>query len=1078
MLFAKVPVLRRLLRCWCLLLTLLGLLGAAAAQTAPAYRFRVPPGPPQVALNPAVLADDERRFLAGLPEVRVALQRAGAPPFERVEPDGEISGLQAEMLGTLARALGIRLRPVVMDGWPAVLKAVQEGEADMVLTLASTAERRRYLNFTLGTTQVPVAVFTRSGAPPLALEQARYALERDYFSNDVVARRFPGARVLTVDTTGEALRRVAEGGAGVYLGSLLEALDLLAREPVPGIELRQILDEAQTYYHFGIRKDWPQLVTILNRGIASWRAVSDGAALAALPASAVPGGLRVRNALPMSPAEAAALAEFAVWRVGAVRGLDLLNDVDARGEHSGIAADYLQQVRSRLGVSTEIVAFASVAEMIDALRAGHIDVAPFLTRTPDRAREFVFSQPYFSMPYMLVGRADAPMYWDLNSLRGKRLALARDHPLLETVRRRYPDIRIVTPSDRLLAMDVVAVGDADAAVDVKLFANLRINRDGGGLRLLGTVEELPGDFAFATTRRAAALVPLIDRALADISVAENDRLLRRWVAVDLAPPFPWRRWAPALGVAVAALVLLALATAWWMRRLGRELRYRRRIDEQLDDIGRTMPGVAYRYILDERNRLARTFYSSGTEAFFGIAPPPGRTVLDFIGSRLSPEHRASAAAAQERALATGERYAHSVPYQHPDGRLRWIHSEAVRSIDREGRTVWTGYVIDISRERELQERLGREARERHLMLAQASHELRAPAHQLALALQAPELDALPPAAARPLAVARDAVRTMGALLDDVLDTARLDAGRLELRPHDFDLHALLQQLREAQRGVFAAKGLTLALEIAPSVPRAVHADPLRLKQVLLNLLSNAAKYTAQGGATLSAATANSDDGAPQLVLAVQDSGRGIAPEQQTRLFEPYVTLADGATDEATPSSGLGLSICRRLTALMGGRIELESRLGGGTTVTLHVPLQQPGDGVRGPLRRDGVLLLCDDDEVARLLLAAALMRLGHEVVQAARGDTALARWRHGDVRMLVTDLRMPGLSGQALAETIREAEAADPGRGRTAIVFCSGDMPPLAGEAGPALADAYIGKPVDLATLAHTLRALQERTPA
>lgn len=1073
------PVLRRLLCSWCLLLIALGLPGAAPAQPTPEFRFRVPAGPPQVALNPTVLTDEERRFLAGLPEVRVALQRVGAPPFERVEADGEISGLQPEMLGALARALGIRLRPVVKDGWPAVLQAVQDGEADMVLTLASTAERRRYLNFTLGTAQVPVAVFTRSGAPPQALEQLRYALERDYFSNDVVARRFPGARVVAADSTADALRRVADGGANAYLGSLLEALDLLAREPVPGIEVRQILDEAQTYYHFGVRKDWPQLVTILNRGIASWRVASEGAALAALPASAVPGGLRLRGALPMSAAEAAMLAELAVWRVGAVRGLDLLNAVDARGEHSGIAADYLEQVRSRLGIGTEIVAFASVAEMIDALRDGRIDVAPFLTRTPDRAREFVFSRPYFNMPYMLVGRTDAPMYWDLASLRGKRLALARDHPLLDTVKRRYPEIRIVTPSDRLLAMDIVAAGDADAAVDVKLFANLRINRDGGGLRLLGTVDELPGDFAFATTRRAAALVPLIDRALADIPAAENDRLLRRWVAMDLAPPFPWRRWAPALGVAAAALLLMGGATAWWMRRLRRELRHRRRSDEQLDDIGRTMPGVAYRYILDEHNRLARTFYSSGTEAFFGIAPPPGRTVLDFIGSRLSPEHRATAVAALKRALSTGERYAHSAPYPHPDGSLRWIHSEAVRSIDRDGRTVWTGYVIDITRERELQEQLGREARERHLMLAQASHELRAPAHQLALALQAPELDGVPPAAARPLAVARDAVRTIAALLDDVLDTARLDAGRLELRPHDFDLHALLQQLREAQRGVFAAQGLTLALEIAPGVPRTVHADALRLKQVLLNLLSNAAKYTAQGGATLAAATAAGPGGAAQLVLSVQDSGRGIEPALQAGLFEPYATLPREGRGEDTPSSGLGLSICRRLVALMDGAIELQSSPGAGTTVTVRLPLHQPGDAAAGAARRDGVLLLCDDDEVARLLMSAALARLGHEVVQAARGDAALARWRQGDVRALITDLRMPGLSGQGLAQAIREAEAADPARGRTAIVFCSGDMPPLASDSGGAtLADAYIGKPVDLATLADTLHALLERTPA
>ena len=1046
------------------------------AHAAETFRFKLPPGPPPVALNPAVLSDEERAFLAGLPEIRVALQRVGAPPFERVDDDGEISGLQPEMLGTLARALGLKIKPLVLDDWPSVLKAVQDGQADMVLTVASTAERRRYLNFTLGTVNVPVAVFTKAGSPPLALERARYALERDYFSNDYVARRFPGAEVVPVGTTIQALQRVAEGGADAYLGSLLEALDLLSRRPVPGIELRQILADGQGFYHLGVRKDWPQLVTILNRGIASWRAQAEAGwpSGTLLPAAGLPAGLRLPSPLPMSQAEAQALAEHAVWRVGAVRGLDLLNSVDANGSHGGIAADYLDQVRSRLGINAEIVAFASVAEMIDALRAGRIDIVPFLTRTPERAREFQFSRPYFSMPYMLVGRSDAPMYWDLASLRGRRLALARQHPLADLVKRRYPQIEIVTPRDDQLAMDLVAAGEADAAVDVKLFANLRINRDGGGLRILGTVDELPGDFCFATAPRLAALVPLIDRALADIPPAENDRLLRRWIAVDLVPPFPWQRWAPALVVALTALLLLAGATLWWTRRLKRELNHRRRSDEQLEDIGRTIPGVAFRYVLGADNQLERTFYSSGSEAFFGIPPPPDRTVVGFIGDRLRPEHRAAAEAAQREALRTGQRFSHTAAYRHPDGSERWLHSEAVRSTTREGRTAWTGFVIDVSSEHAMKERLAQEARERHLMLASASHELRAPAHQLALALQDAALDAVPPAAGRPLAVARDAVRTIGQLLDDVLDTARLDAGRLELRPHEFDLHALLHQLHEAQRGVFEARQLTLVLEIAPGVPRTVQADPLRLKQVLLNLLSNAAKYTEAGGATLSVDVGH--DGAATLVFVVQDSGVGIAPEQQARLFEPYVTLGTGPADEL-PSSGLGLSICRRLVELMGGRIALHSAPGAGTRVTVQVPLRQPGaDATRGPLRRDGVLLLCDDDEVSRLLLGAALERMGHTVEQASLGDQALARWRAGGVRLLITDLRMPGLSGQALAQAIRSAEAADPSLGRTAIVFCSGDVPPLANEAGT-LADAFIGKPVDLAALEDTLHALLSAAP-
>jgi two-component system, NarL family, sensor histidine kinase EvgS len=147
---------------------------------------------------------------------------------------------------------------------------------------------------------------------------------------------------------------------------------------------------------------------------------------------------------------------------------------------------------------------------------------------------------------------------------------------------------------------------------------------------------------------------------------------------------------------------------------------------------------------------------------------------------------------------------------------------------------------------------------------------------------------------------------------------------------------------------------------------------------------------------------------------------------------------------------------------------------------VRVPLQQPGDAaVRGPLRRSGVLLLCDDDEVSRLLLGAALARMGHPVEQAARGDQALARWRAGGVRLLLTDLRMPGLSGDALARAIRSAEQADPSLGRTAIVFCSGDVPPLAEAAGtPPLADAFIGKPVDLSTLADTLHALLDTATA
>lgn len=1058
------PKLLRALRAVLFLGLALGSLLAAAAD----FRFRLPDGPPPVALSAAVLSDEERAYLAGLPEIRVALQRVGAPPYERVGPDGEITGLQADILVTMARTFGLRLVPQVHADWPDVLRAVRDGRADMVLTLSVTPERLQYLAFTLGTVSVPAAVMGRSGEQPVPPEAARIALEREYYSNELVRRRYPAATVLPVDSTLQALRAVAERRADLYIGSLLEALELLAREPVPGIEVQQILSEGVGHYHFGVRKDWAPLVRILNKGITSYRATPGAAPDFAAIAASLPAGVTLPSALALKPAEAQALAERSVWRVGAVRGLALLNELDARGNHAGIAADYTEQVVRRLGVAAEVVPFESVAAMLAALRAGTIDVVPFLTRTPARAREFAYSAPYFEMPYVLVGRSDGPLYWDLGSLDGRRLALAPAHPLRELLAERHPGIRVLDPRDGNEAMDMVALGDADAAVEVKLFANLRINADSGGrLRALGEVGELPAQFHFASSREAAALVPLIDRALADIPPAERERMLRRWVAIDLQPPFPWRRWLPTLLVGGLGLAALVGATLWWNRRLAHEVHRRRRADERLDDIGRTLPGVAFRYTLGSDGRIVHSFFSSGVQAFLGVAPRPASTLLDLLEPGLSPEDLQAARQAQQRAYETGERFVHETAYRRPDGRELWLHAEALRSTTPEGQAAWTGYVIDASDAHALQQRLAREAQSRHLMLASASHELRAPTHTLALALQAVDDAGVPPPAARSLAVAHDAARTLAQLLDDVLDAARLDAGRLELRPREYDLHALLDTLADAYRGEAAAKGLAFVFERAPELPATVHGDPLRLKQVLVNLLSNAVKYTAAGQVRLHAGTAPGDEGMPALRFEVADTGAGIPAELQPRLFEPFATVDAGGGQRST---GLGLSICRRLVTLMGGRIGLVGATGQGTRIAVDLPLQTPA-AVHGavPLRREGVLLVCDDDEVSRMLVAQMLRRAGHEVVEADHAAQALVRCRQGGVRLLISDLRLPDHDGLWLACELRAGEAGAPER--TGIVICSGSTPPPAADAA-APCDAWLTKPVEPRSLADTVAAL------
>ena len=1034
--------------CWALAWLLPAFAGATE------YRFRDAPLNVNTALTAAVLTDTERAFVAQLPELRVGVPTPAQRPYEVLSPDGEVSGISPDMLTALARTFGLRIRPVVLPDWSSTLRAARERQVDVLMSLGVTAERLDYLAFTVGATPLPGALFARQGAQ-LDLSTAKFALEREFLANDHVRRQFPAASILTVDTTLDALRAVGAGQADVYLGNLLTASAWLAQQPVPGVTLLQLHGYSTGCYHFAVRKDWAMLATILNKGIQTLRRTPTDDLTALLDAS-LPKGASLARPLSLPEADALLLAQRPVWRVGAVRGLPMLNDIDINGLHTGIGAEYAEQVGQRLGVAMQVQGFDNVAAMLDALHSGEIDLVPFLTRTPERDKVFTFSKPYIEMPCMLVARSDGPLYWDLDSLRGKRLALAIAHPLRELLAQRYGDIRIVDAANGNNAMDKVARHEAEAAVEVA---------------------ELPAQFYFAVARQSAELMPLVDKALADIPAAERQRMLRRWVAVDLHRGFAWRRYLPLLTMAAAALLAIAGGTAWWMRRLAREVSARRRSEQLLNHIATTVPGLAFRYVLDSAGQMRQHYFTPGAQPFLGIDLSPRRTVLASLAPRLRPEHLAQALAEQQRCQQSGERFKSTCAYRHPDGRELWLYAEAVHAVRPDGAQVWTGFVVDVSTERALQQQLAQAAQSRHVMLASASHELRAPTHTLSLALQSLSTERLDSMQQDAVRIARASAKTLAQLLDDVLDAARFDPQALTLRPQVVELRSLFDEAAEAWRGVAIAKGLAFELHLAPELPtRALH-DPVRLKQIATNLLSNAFKYTASGSVRMVVDVAA--DG--RLGLRVSDTGVGIAAADQAGLFRPFVT--GGAVALASPEmgrSGLGLSICRRIALLMAGQIELDSQLGQGTVLTVQLPLNpvQAGPGLARPTSnstRSDTVLVCDDDSTSRMLLVHMLRQRGLVTLDTGQAETALSIWRAGGIRAIVTDLDMPGMDGRALLKAVRAEESAQ--SARTVLIVCSGSAFDgaalgLGSDAVVPLADACLLKPVDVDTLAAVLARL------
>ena len=357
-------------------------------------------------------------------------------------------------------------------------------------------------------------------------------------------------------------------------------------------------------------------------------------------------------------------------------------------------------------------------------------------------------------------------------------------------------------------------------------------------------------------------------------------------------------------------------------------------------------------------------------------------------------------------------------------------------------------------------------------LAELGHEIRTPMTGvlgMSELLLGTELDARQRGYAQ--AIARSG-GLLQKLVNDALDLARIEAGRMQLEIAAYDPLLLVFELAEAERPLAAAKGLDFLVDMQPDVlPHRVLGDVLRVKQILFNLLGNALKFTVHGEVRLGLHVA---DGC--LCFTVADTGPGIDAELRTRLFRRY-EQADGPQRSA--GSGLGLAISRELTAMMGGTLQLESQPGQGSRFCLRLPLQHapaqpaPATGLAGASLPPLQLALVEDDATVVAVLRGLLEAQGHSVRHAADGLAALSLLDDWQPDALLLDLDLPGVDGFAVARMLRAREGADAHLPILAISARSGgDEAALAAAAGM---DGFLRKPITGAALAEALATLMQR---
>jgi signal transduction histidine kinase len=319
-------------------------------------------------------------------------------------------------------------------------------------------------------------------------------------------------------------------------------------------------------------------------------------------------------------------------------------------------------------------------------------------------------------------------------------------------------------------------------------------------------------------------------------------------------------------------------------------------------------------------------------------------------------------------------------------------------------------------------------------LATMSHEIRTPMNGVLGSLELLRRSPLSDEQRRLVRTAGASGETLMAILNDVLDHSKIEAGKLTLKSEPMSLHNLAASVIGLFRPNADAKGLALRLRVDLDVPDWVYGDSQRLKQVLLNLVSNAIKFTQYGSVHLYVRTAETRGEAPCVLFEVHDTGVGIAAQEIKRLFMPFMQLEQEGSS-GRRGTGLGLAISQRIVEAMGGLIEVESELGRGSIFRFAVQLplhdapppslavETSSGELDALVPRSGTALVVEDDPVNRLIARAQLESLGMNVIEAADGLEALAKAQVHTVDVVFMDCQMPNLDGYAAARRWREREA-------------------------------------------------------
>lgn len=904
------------------------------------------------------LSEAERIWLKEHPVLRVSSE-PDYIPFDFRE-NGEPVGYSIDYVNLLTERLGIRVE-YVKDSWGKLLQKAEAKEVDLVHSIFNfPAERERYLNFTQPYKEVLNAIIVpkdQEGIDSLeALEGRTVAIVEGDSLGGLIARR-PNIDVQLFHDYRSALKAVALGKVDAAVSELPVAVYLIRKLSLTNLKtVAQAADirERDQRYRLAVRKDWPILISILEKAMESLTP----AELRRLDDKWIAGFRHLGLMSALNEAEYAWLKAHPEIRLGVDPDWPPFEFMELGHEYRGIAADFIHIIGQRLGIEMNPAAGLSWTEVLEKAKAGEIDVLPCVVKTPEREKYLHFTDSYLTKPLAIISRNNAAFMGGISDIRGT-VAVVRGYFFDEVLLRDYPYKQYYKVDTISEAIQAVAEGDAEAFIGNLPSISQTIQREGYKNLMVSGFTEYTFELHMAVRKDWPELVSILNKELGAIPSSEKSQIVSSWMNVRIEKETNW------------------MPMIYWML---------------------------------------------GITAFFGI----------LISYYVNTNRKLAAEVNERRLLEEALRHSRDAAEAANQAKSRF--------------------------------------------LANMSHEIRTPMNAVLGYTEILRMREREPKKLRYIESIRSSGNVLLDLINDVLDLSKIESGKVELQYTAVSIADLFREMEVVFEQKAHEQGDEIEAAVAPGFPPALLLDEVRLRQILINLVGNAVKFTQDGVIRLEAMhhAGGPPGGGVHLTLRISDSGIGIPENQQGIIFEPFDQVK-GQKVLQYGGTGLGLTICRRYVELMQGTIRVESAAGEGSTFIIDFPevaLASEVDRPEGPeesianIRFDpATLLIADDLDFNREILQVFLEDYGFTILEAVNGEEVLELSRKHHPDLILLDLKMPKMDGREAARRLK----ADDALKNIPVIAVTASGLRMDQEAMASQCDGFLYKPVDKAVLVREL---------